>query len=94
MAKRHKKASGGSTDMAGEDESKGSAKDMSYTKDSNVEKEAKKRARGGKIEGDKPKARMDRACKRASGGRVGSDKSPFSSARSVTSAKGHSTDNM
>ena len=93
MAKRHKKASGGSLDEVGEKESKGSAKEISYTADSNVEKEAKKRARGGKVEGEKPKKRMDRAC-RASGGRVGSDKSPFSSARSVTSAKGHSTDMM
>lgn len=54
-----------------------------------VEKK-EKRADGGKVEGHKPKMRMDRAC-RASGGRVGSDKAPFSSA-TMSPAMGHKTD--
>lgn len=65
---------------------------------SKVEEEAKekkhggkvKRADGGKVEGKKPKMRMDRPC-RAAGGRVGSDKAPFSSA-TMSPAQGHSTD--
>lgn len=51
---------------------------------SNVIKEAMEKKSGGKVvdkmEGKKPKARMDKRPRRASGGRVGSDKSPFSSA--------------
>lgn len=63
---RHKKALGGAVYSG---------------KGSNVEKEAEEKKRGGKVmpkmEGAKPKKRMD---KRARGGRCGSDKSPFSSA--------------
>lgn len=66
--------------------------------DSNVEKEAEERKKGGrvkkkhemKMEGEKPKHRLDRP-HRAKGGRVSSDQSPFSSARKLSSAKGHST---
>lgn len=51
---------------------------------SNVVKEAMEKKAGGKvidkIDGKKPKARMDKRPRRAAGGRVGSDKSPFSSA--------------
>ena len=105
MSKMRHKKSGGSVgnDMDGADESKGSKKVKAYDGGgSNVEKEAdekksggrvEKRARGGKVEGDKPKARLDRP-KRKAGGRVGSDKSPFSSAHSVSGASGHKTDDM
>ena len=95
MSKMRHKKSGGSVgnDMDGAKESQGSAKIQKYTPDNEVEKEAEKKARGGKVEGAKPKARMDRA-KRASGGRVGSDKSPFSSAHIVSGASGHKTDDM
>lgn len=51
---------------------------------SHVVKEAEEKKHGGKVvekmEGKKPKHRMDKRPRRASGGRVGSDKSPFSSA--------------
>ena len=103
---RHKKAEGGKigNDDDGEKASKGSAKTEKYTPEDNVEKEADekgerkkggrvKKAGGGKVEGEKPKHRMDRP-KRKMGGRVGSDKSPFSSAHGATGAKGHSTDDM
>ena len=100
---RHKKAGGSvGNDMDGEEESKGSVKAKKYTADSNVLDESeerkkggrvKKRADGGKVEGEKPKHRMDRP-KRKAGGRVGSDKSPFSSAHVVSGAQGHDTDDM
>ena len=103
---RHKKAGGSiGNDMDGESESKGSKKVKAYDGgDSDVEKEADekkhggrvKKADGGKVEGDKPKMRMDRA-KRKSGGRVGgmgSDKSPFSSAHKVSPVKEHSTEDV
>lgn len=51
---------------------------------SNVVKEAMEKKHGGKVvekmDGHKPKHRMDKRPRRAHGGRVGSDKSPFSSA--------------
>ena len=99
---RHKKSGGRvGNDMDGAKESTGSAKTQRYTYQSNVEDEAEekkrggrvKKAAGGKVEGDKPKDRLDRP-KRASGGRVGSDKSPFSSAHVVSGVKDHSTDSM
>lgn len=105
MKARHKKASGGATDMEGEDESKGHAKEEKYTPDDNVEKEAEergekkrggrvKKADGGKVEGCAPKMRMDRKARRKSGGRVGSDLSPFSSAHKVGKVAEHKTDDM
>ena len=91
---RHKKSGGEVADSnRDEKESKGSKKAEKYTPDNNVEKEAEKRARGGKVEGEKPKHRMDRM-RRKSGGRVGSDKSPFTSARNLSAAHGHSTDDL
>lgn len=95
MSKMRHKKSGGSVgnDMDGNEESKGSKKAQKYTPENNVESEAEKRARGGKVEGGKPKHRMDRP-KRKDGGRVGSDKSPLSSAHMVSGASGHKTDDM
>ena len=104
MSKMRHKKSGGSvgTDMDGNEESKGSAKTQKYTPENNVEKESEerkkggrveKRARGGMVEGEKPKHRLDRP-KRKSGGRVGSDKSPLSSAHVVSGAVGHKTEDM
>ena len=108
MSKMRHKKSGGSVgnDMGGADESKGSVKGKSYDGgDSNVEKEADekkhggrvKKAAGGKVEGEKPKHRMDRPARKA-GGRVGggsgSDKSPFSSAHKLSPVKEHSTEDM
>lgn len=88
-------------------ESKGDAKAKAYdAQGSNVEKEAddkedggemkkggrvKKRADGGMVDGEKPKARLDRP-RRKSGGRVGSDMSPFSSAHGAKSVVDHTTD--
>ena len=97
MAARHKSGADG---KFGDKESEGSKKAKAYdAKGSNVEKEAEKKASGGrvarkdggKVEGCSPKMRMDRV-KRASGGRVGADKSPLSSAHGATAPKGHSTD--
>ncbi len=54
----------------------------------------KKRADGGKVEGHKPKMRLDRP-KRKDGGRVGSDKSPMSSAAtSFKDTPGHKTEDL
>ena len=97
MAARHMKS--GDDGKTGSKESQGSKKAKAYdAQGSNVEKEAKEKNRGGsvsrkdggKVDGCKPKMRMDRM-KRASGGRVGSDKSPLSSAHNAVSPKGHST---
>ena len=96
MSKMRHKKTGASVgnEMDGEKESKGSKPVKAYdAKGSEVEKEAKKRAFGGKVEGDKPKHRMDRP-KRKDGGRVGADKSPLSSANKVRGASGHSTDDV
>lgn len=101
---RHEKKRGGSVgnDMDGEKESEGSKKVKPYNAaGSGVEKEAEekkkggrvKKADGGKVDGEKPKHRLDRPMRKA-GGRVGSDKSPFTSAHTVTGAHGHSTDDM
>lgn len=96
MSKKHK-AEGGKISNDEEAPSKG-VKPYD-AQGSEVEKEAeekkhggkvKKHADGGKVEGKKPKMRMDRPC-RASGGRVGADKAPFSSA-TMSPAQGHSTD--
>ncbi len=109
MSARHKKAAGGPTDLDGEKESMGPAKAKSYSGRNNVEKEAddekeggemkkggrvKKRADGGKVEGKKPKMRLDRP-KRKDGGRVGSDLSPMSSAaKSFKETAGHKTNDL
>jgi hypothetical protein len=96
MAARHKKDESGKWDK----ESQGSKKVKAYdAKGSEVEKEAEKKASGGrvarkdggKVDGHKPKIRMDR---RASGGRVGADKSPLSSAHGATPPVGHKTDDV
>ena len=97
MAARHKSGSDGKESPK---TSQGPKKVKPYdAKGSNVEKEVEEKASGGrvgrkdggKVDGCKPKMRMDRM-KRASGGRVGSDKSPLSSANGATAPKGHSTD--
>lgn len=66
---------------------------------SEVEKEADEKARGGRakkkrggmVEGEEKRERLDRS-KRKTGGRVGSDKSPFTSAKSVRDAEDHKSD--
>lgn len=108
MKARHKKAGGGeASDMEGEAESKGHAKEEKYTPEDKVEAEAEergekkhggrvkkaKKADGGKVEGCAPKMRLDRK-QRKSGGRVGSDLSPFSSAHKVGKVVEHKTDEM
>ena len=90
MKARHKRAEGGRV--------------KAYDAEgSNVEKEAKERKRGGKVEkpamkrdehrveGKMAKMRLDRPARKA-GGRVGADKSPLSSAHGATAPMGHKTD--
>lgn len=75
------------------------SKSMSYTKDSNVEKEAKERKSGGRaarkcgglVPGGEMKHHAGRK-PRKSGGRTGSDTNPFTSARRGTPPKGHKMD--
>lgn len=67
--------------------------------DSNVEKEAEEKKRGGRvhrkrggaIEGKKERMHLGRPG-RKSGGRVGSDKSPLTSAAHLSPVMGHRTD--
>lgn len=47
--------------------------------DSDVEKDAEKRKRGGKVEGEGAKKRLDRPC-RKNGGVIGADKKPATEA--------------
>jgi hypothetical protein len=68
-------------------------KNMEYTKDSNVNREAVERKAGGKVKGDKAMAHAGRK-PRKSGGRAGSDQSPFSSALKGTAPKGRSLDKI
>ena len=109
MKMRHKKATGGAADSEWDKESKGSKEVKAYdAQGSHVEEEAedkreggemkkggrvKKRAGGGCVEGEKPKARLDRM-KRKSGGRVGSDLSPLSSSHKAEKVRDHMTDDM
>ena len=62
-------------------------KNMEYTKDSEVNREAVERKHGGKADGKMAKKHAGRK-PRKSGGRVGSDKSPLSSAHGGMPAKG------
>jgi hypothetical protein len=101
MKAHHKRAKGGNVEDKLDREEEGEGKITSYSAEDNVEKEAKerkrggramkKRADGGKVDGEKPKHRMDRVC-RKDGGRVGSDTSPLSSAHSVSAVSEHKTD--
>jgi hypothetical protein len=87
MKGRKTRASGG-VNQAAEDLS---SKNMRYTYESNVNKEAVERKRGGKTVG-KVKGMDAMACAgrkpRKSGGRASSDANPFTSARAGTPAKG------
>lgn len=97
MKGRKHKATGG-TNEAAEDLGK---KNMSYTADSNVTKEADerkhggraKRKRGGKVEGEEAMKRADRK-PRKSGGRATSDNNPFTTARKGTPAPGRKVEMM
>lgn len=51
--------------------------------------EAKKKKDGGKVMGDKAKARLDRPGRKR-GGRAGADMSPLTTASKITPAEGHS----
>ena len=87
MKGRKTRASGG-VNQAAEDLAQ---KNMRYTYESNVNKEAVERKRGGKTVG-KVKGMDAMACAgrkpRKSGGRASSDANPFTSARAGTPAKG------
>jgi hypothetical protein len=87
MKGRSKREAGG-RNLAAEDLGK---KNMEYTKDSNVNREAVERKAGGKVKGDKAMSNAGRK-PRKSGGRAGSDQSPFSSALKGTAPKGRSLD--
>jgi len=80
---RKHRASGGVNEMA-EDAKQ---KSLSYTYQSNVEKEAKGRKHGGKVHGEAAKHHAGRK-PRKSGGRTGSNMNPLSSAAAGTPAKG------
>ena len=89
MKGRSKRASGG-TDEAAKDLS---SKNMDYTADNNVSKEAEERKRGGKTVG-KPMGDAKRNAgrkARKSGGRTGCESSPFSSASRTTNPPGRNT---
>jgi len=89
MKGRSKKASGG-VNQAAEDLGKSN---MEYTKDSNVNREAVERKRGGKVKGDKAMAHAGRKPRKA-GGRAGSESNPFTSAMHGTPPKGHKVEKM
>ena len=65
-------------------------KNMEYTKDSEVNREAVERKHGGKAGGQESKKHAGRK-PRKSGGRVGSNNKPLSSAHGGTPAKGRKT---
>ena len=102
---RKHRAKGGAVEsaMKGDDEAKEDLekKNMEYTKDSNVNREAqeKKAAKGGKIARKSGGPVVGRAAfkhggrmPRASGG--GCESNPFTSANKGTAPKGHSVDSM
>jgi hypothetical protein len=88
--KGRKKREEGGRNLAAEDVSK---KNMEYTKDSNVNREAVERKAGGKVKGDMAMSHAGRKPRKA-GGRAGSDQSPFSSALKGTAAKGRKLEKM
>ena len=95
MKGRKKRATGGVNEAA-EDMN---TKSMSYTADSNVEKEAKERKRGGRakrkrgglVPGEMAKCHAGRK-PRKSGGRATSDNNPYTSARAGKQPKGRSVE--
>lgn len=89
MKGRSKREAGG-RNLAAENLNK---KNMEYTKDSNVNREAVERKAGGKVKGEKAMAHAGRK-PRKSGGRAGSDQSPFSSALKGTPAQGRKLEKM
>ena len=89
MKGRSKREAGG-RNLDAEDLGK---KNMEYTKDSNVNREAVERKAGGKVKGDKAMSHAGRK-PRKSGGRAGSDQSPFSSALKGTAPKGRKLEKM
>lgn len=97
MAKKDGGESAAAGDKDWEEDEK--EKPSDYTAKNKVAEEAEEKNRGGKamkkkhvgkMTGGSVKTNLGRK-PRKSGGRAGSDKSPFSSARSGTPAKGHST---
>lgn len=85
MKGRSKREAGG-RNLASEDLK---TKNMEYTKDSNVNREAYERKHGGKVHGS---AKMNMGRKpRKSGGRTGSNMNPLSSAAKGTNAPGRDT---
>ena len=90
MKGRRMKREEGGRNLAAEDVSR---KNMEYTKDSNVNREAVERKRGGKVKGEMAECHAGRK-PRKSGGRAGSDQSPFSSALKGTPAKGRKLEKM
>lgn len=90
MKGRSKREAGGGVNAAEKDLS---TKNMEYTKDSNVNREAVERKAGGKVKGEKAMSHAGRK-PRMSGGRTGSDGSPFSSALKGTPAKGRKLEKM
>lgn len=89
MKGRSKRETGG-RNLASEDFSR---KNMEYTKDSNVNREAVERKAGGKVKGEKAMHHAGRK-PRKSGGRAGSDMNPFSSALKGTAPKGRKLEKM
>ncbi len=95
MKGRKRCATGGTNDAAADDK-----KNMDYTNESNVPKEAEERKAGGRARKDGGKAMGDDAKRNAgrkprkNGGRAGADKNPFSSARSGTPPKGATVECM
>ena len=81
MKGRSKRATGGVNEAA-QDKSQ---KSMSYTYENNVEKEAKPRKHGGKIDGMKAKGGMCRTPRKSGGRLAGGD---WAAAQSGTPAKG------
>ena len=94
-ARKHREAGG--VNNAAEDLDK---KNMEYTKDSNVNREAVERKRGGAakkmvglVHGVAGKVNAGRKPRKA-GGRAGSDGNPLSSAHSGAMPAGHKTERM
>lgn len=86
MKGRSKREAGG-RNLAAEDLK---TKNMEYTKDSNVNREAVERKHGGKVHGAAAKMNAGRK-PRKSGGRTGSNMNPLSSAAKGTNAPGRDT---
>jgi len=91
--KTMKRASGGAStanvpnDPTGKFDVNPTPTDVYAGKDSDVLASAKKRKKGGKVEGEKSMSRCDRA-PRKSGGKVGAESSPFTAAKHTSNRPG------